>query len=36
MSRILAVGAAQLGPVQRTHSRAQVVSRLIALMRQAH
>jgi predicted amidohydrolase len=31
----LTVGAAQLGPVQRDHSRADVVERLIALMQQA-
>lgn len=35
MSRIVTVGAAQLGPVQHAHSREQVVERLIALMRQA-
>ena len=36
MSRILTVGAAQLGPIQRDHSRASVVERLIVLLRQAH
>ncbi|WP_374442892.1 N-carbamoyl-D-amino-acid hydrolase [Stella sp.] len=36
MSRILTVGAAQLGPIQRAHSRADVVRRLVELMRQAH
>ena len=36
MSRILTVGAAQLGPIQRDHSRASVVQRLIALLHQAH
>ena len=35
MSRIVTVGAAQLGPIARTQSRAQAVARLIALMRQA-
>ena len=33
MSRILTVGAAQLGPIQRVHSRADVIRRLIELMR---
>lgn len=35
MSRIVTVGAAQLGPVQRTDSRADVVIRLIALLNEA-
>ena len=35
MTRIVTVGAAQLGPIQRAHSRADVVRRLIELMRQA-
>jgi predicted amidohydrolase len=35
MSRILTVAAAQLGPVQRDHSRAQVVARMIDLLHQA-
>ena len=35
MSRILTVGAAQLGPIARTETRVQAVARLIALMRQA-
>jgi predicted amidohydrolase len=35
MSRIITVGAAQLGPIQKEHSRASVVVRLIALLRQA-
>ena len=35
MSRIVTVGAAQLGPIARTESRTQAVARLIALMRQA-
>ncbi|MEY2966309.1 MAG: hypothetical protein RLY50_359 [Actinomycetota bacterium] len=34
-SRIVTVGAAQLGPIQADHTRASVVERLIALMRQA-
>jgi len=36
MSRIVTVGAAQVGPISRNHSRAQVVRRLIDLMQQAH
>ena len=36
MTRIVTVGAAQLGPIQRAHSRTDVVARLVALMRQAH
>ncbi len=36
MVRPLTVGAAQLGPIQRGDSRAQVVQRLIALLREAH
>lgn len=35
MTRLLRVGAAQLGPVQKDHSRAQVVERLLVLLRQA-
>jgi predicted amidohydrolase len=35
MSRILTVGAAQLGPIQRADTRASVVRRLIDLLRQA-
>jgi len=35
MSRIVTVGAAQLGPIARTETRTEVVARLIALMRQA-
>jgi predicted amidohydrolase len=35
LSRILTVGAAQLGPVQRDHSRKEVVERLIELLHQA-
>ena len=36
MSRILTVGAAQLGPIQKEHTREQVVQRLLTLLRQAH
>ena len=36
MSRIITVGAAQLGPIQKDHSRSDVVERLIDLLRQAH
>lgn len=35
MTRILTVGACQLGPIQREHDRKVVVERLIALLRQA-
>ena len=35
MPRIVTVGAAQLGPIARADSRAQVVERLLALLRQA-
>lgn len=35
MSRIVSVGAAQLGPIARNDTRSQVVSRLIALLTQA-
>ncbi len=34
ISRIVTVGAAQLGPIQRDHTRAEVVERLIALLRE--
>lgn len=34
MSRIVTVGAAQLGPIQRAHSRKEVVGRLVALLEQ--
>lgn len=34
MTRIVTVGAAQLGPIQRTHSRKEVVTRLITLLEQ--
>ncbi|CAM9883051.1 unnamed protein product [Phaeothamnion confervicola] len=36
MSRNLTVAAAQLGPVQRSHTREQVVERMLVLLRQAH
>jgi predicted amidohydrolase len=35
MARIVTVGAAQLGPIARAETRAHVVARLLALMRQA-
>ncbi len=35
MTRILLVAAAQMGPVQRDHTRADVVGRLVALLREA-
>lgn len=35
MSRIISVGAAQLGPIQKEHTRASAVERLIVLLRQA-
>jgi predicted amidohydrolase len=35
MSRILTVAAAQLGPIARSHSRTQVVARMLTLMEQA-
>ncbi len=35
MSRIVTVAAAQLGPVQRDHSRESVVARMLVLLRQA-
>lgn len=34
MARIVTIGAAQLGPIQRAHSRADVVERLLVLLRQ--
>ncbi len=36
MSRIVTVAAAQLGPIQRDHSRGDVVKRLVELLRAAH
>ena len=35
MSRIITVGAAQLGPIQKHHTREEVVQRLIALLNKA-
>jgi len=34
MTRIVTVGAAQLGPIQRTHTRKEMVTRLITLLEQ--
>ncbi len=36
MARVITVGAAQLGPIQRADSRSAVVERLCAMMRDAH
>ena len=36
MSRVVRVAAAQLGPIARAETRAEVVDRLIALLRKAH
>jgi predicted amidohydrolase len=36
MSRIITVGAAQMGPIQKDHTRSEVVERLIALLHQGH
>ena len=36
MTRIITVGAAQLGPIQKHHDRQSVVKRLITLLQQAH
>ena len=36
MSRIITVGAAQLGPIQRSEGRPAVVERMLALMHKAH
>ena len=35
MSREIVVGAAQLGPIERRHSRRDVVDRMLALMARA-
>lgn len=35
MARVITIGAAQLGPIQRHHSRLDVVERLISLLHQA-
>ncbi len=34
MTRIVTIGAAQLGPIQRAHSRKEVVARLLSLLEQ--
>jgi predicted amidohydrolase len=34
MTRIITVGAAQLGPIQREHTRKEVIARLITLLEQ--
>ena len=36
MSRIITIGAAQMGPIQKSDNRTAVVARLIELLRQAH
>ena len=36
MNRVLQVAAAQMGPVERDHSRADVVERLLLMLRSAH
>jgi predicted amidohydrolase len=36
MSRIVTVGAAQMGPIQKDHTRKEVIERLITLLRQGH
>ena len=36
MSRMITVGAAQMGPIQRADSRPAVVARMVALMAEAH
>ena len=33
-ARTVVVGAAQLGPIERDHTRAEVVERLLALLRE--
>lgn len=35
MSRVIVVGAAQLGPIQRAHTRQDVLKRLMTLMAEA-
>jgi len=35
MSRVVRVAAAQMGPVQKTHTREQVISRLVAMLHEA-
>jgi predicted amidohydrolase len=36
MTRMLTIGAAQMGPIQKDHSRKDVVERLISLLHKAH
>ncbi|HEY5701119.1 MAG TPA: nitrilase-related carbon-nitrogen hydrolase, partial [Gammaproteobacteria bacterium] len=36
MTRVVTVGAAQLGPIQKAESRTSVVARMIALLERAH
>ncbi len=36
MSRVITVGAAQLGPIQKAESRSSAVKRMLELMKQAH
>ena len=36
MTRMLTIGAAQMGPIQKEHTRQDVVERLLQLLRQAH
>src|SRR5215470_16584391 len=36
MSRFLTVGAAQMGPIQRSHTRHDVVERMVAHLREAN
>lgn len=36
MTRMLTIGAAQMGPIQAVHTRAAVVERLLELLRKAH
>ncbi len=36
MSRVITVGAAQMGPVQKAEGREAVVQRMLALMARAH
>jgi predicted amidohydrolase len=36
MSRVITVAAAQLGPIQRAHTRTDVVERMLLLLREAH
>ena len=36
MPRHLTIAAAQMGPMQKEHTREQVVARLVAMLQQAH